>query len=350
MMKLNKRTFISGCLVVVLLLLIIILGIGFSKDKSSNESKTNEIEKKPVEVSEVKIVDLDSKQRPYAVMINNLNEARQIQSGLSEAYLVYELIVEGGITRFLALYQDTDTPKMGSVRSARHYYLDYVLENDAIFVHWGYSNQAKSDIKTLKINNINGLTYEGVYFYRDNPLNISSEHTGFTNMELLKNATNKLGYRQETDNGFLLDYSAKSVNLDNYGNAITATNVTLKYSNYTNNQYVYDKDTKSYKRYVNNKEHIDYDKKKQLEVKNIIVYKVANYTIAGDTKGRQFLENIGSGDGYFVSEGKAIKIKWSKKERSSKTEYIFENGEKLTVNDGNTFIQIMPETGSLVIE
>jgi len=348
MKKLNKN--ITIIIAIILLLTGVVLAVVLLTDKEDNKTTGKEdkvVEKIP---EKVKIVDIESKSRPYAVMVNNLNEARQIQSGLSEAYMIYELIVEGGITRFLALYQDAQTAKIGSVRSARHYYLDYVLENDAIFVHWGYSEQAKSDIKTLKINNINGLTYEGVYFYRDNPLNISSEHTGFTNMELINKATEKLGYRQETENGLLLSYSAESVNLSNYGEATSATDVTVKYSNYTNNKYAYDEETKMYKRYVNNKEHVDYDTKEQLLVKNIIVYEVENYTIAGDDKGRQFLENIGTGEGYFISEGKAVKIKWSKKNRESKTEYTFEDGTKLIVNDGNTFIQIMPATGSLVIK
>lgn len=344
--KINKKTLIiiGGCvgvLIIGIVLTVLLLNKPSENSEEPKKQNTNEPLKK------VTIVDLKSKSRPYAVMINNLAEARQVQSGLSEAYMVYEIIVEGGITRFLALYQDAETAKIGSVRSARHYYLDYVLENDAIFVHWGYSDQAKSDIKTLKINNINGLTYEGVYFYRDNPLKIAYEHTGFTNMEMLKEATKKLKYRQETDSGLLLSYSADPVNLQKYGNELEATDVTLTYSKYIKNQYKYDDESKLYKRFVNGKEHNDFAASEQLMVKNIIVYEVENYTIAGDTKGRQFLENIGSGEGYFITEGKAIKITWKKDDRSSRTKYFYENGTELIVNDGNTFIQIMPKTGSM---
>ena len=348
--KLSKKNIIIiSSLLALLIIGIVVTVLILSKDEHKKQNIKNEevVQKEPEKVD---IVDLESKSRPYAVMVNNLNEARQIQSGLSEAYMVYEMIVEGGITRFLALYKDADTAKIGSVRSARHYYLDYVLENDAFFVHWGYSNQAKNDIQTLRINNINGLVYEGTYFYRDNPLNISSEHTGFTTMEMLKKASKKLGYRQETENGVLLNYSAEPVNLEKHGKPETATNVTIRYSNYIENKYEYDETNKIYKRFVNNKEHKDYATKEQLEVKNIIVYEIDNYTISGDTKGRQFLENIGSGDGYFISEGKSVKIKWNKKDRESKTKYTFEDGFELVVNDGNTFIQIMPITGSLVIK
>lgn len=64
-------------------------------------------------------------------MINNISVARPLQSGLQDAYLMYEIIVEGGITRYMALFMDQNTTRIGSIRSARHYFLDYALENDA---------------------------------------------------------------------------------------------------------------------------------------------------------------------------------------------------------------------------
>ncbi len=282
-------------------------------------------------------------------MINNLNEARRVQSGLSQSYMVYELLAEGGITRFLALFRDADVERIGSVRSARHYYIDYVLENDAIFVHWGWSPQAQSDISSLGIQNIHGLTYEGTYFYRDNPLGLAYEHTGFTNTDLLNKARTKLKYPKDTNEGLLLDYSAKSIDLDTYGDAFDANNIHIVYSNYNTVSYEYDENQKLYKRYANDQEHIDYNTGKQLTAKNIIAYALSYESIAGDTKGRQELRNIGAGTGYFISEGKATKITWEKKTRDSKTVYKFENGEQLVVNDGNTYIQIYPLNGELEI-
>ena len=126
----------------------------------------------------VKIIDEDSKTRPIAVSINNNHDAYP-HAGLQDAYLAYELIAEGGITRIIALFKDQTTEKIGSVRSARHYFLDYVLENDAIFVHYGHSPQALSDIKSLKINNINGM-YDAKGFFRDTSLHRAYEHTAFT--------------------------------------------------------------------------------------------------------------------------------------------------------------------------
>ena len=263
-----------------------------------------------------------------------------------DAYIIYEMIVEGGITRYLALYKDQDTEKIGSVRSARHYYLDYALENDAYYVHWGWSPQAESDIKTLGINNVNGL-YSSA-FYRDKTLNVALEHTGYTSMELLKNAVKK--YRSETNKDLLLNYSADDIDLSNEGDAIDANTVIIKYSNSVVDKYVYDAENKVYKRYVNNVEHKDYQTGKIYTFKNIITYQVSNHLISGDNKGRQEFDNIGSGEGYYITNGKAIKITWSKDSRSEQTVYKYLNGEEIVVSDGNTFIQIQPTGQTLTIE
>ena len=97
--------------------------------------------------------------RTIAVMIDNVGDARP-QAGLNEAYMVYEIIVEGKLTRLMALFKDVDLDKIGPVRSSRHYFLDYALENDAIYVHFGWSPQAQSDIRKLGVNNINGQAYD----------------------------------------------------------------------------------------------------------------------------------------------------------------------------------------------
>ena len=296
-------------LMVLLVLGVVAIGLVFTYTKKFNNNDKDKAnnENVPAPVKELKIVNLDSKTRPIAVMINNHDKARPYHSGLQEAYIVYEIIVEGGYTRYMALYKDVNLDAIGSVRSSRHYFLDYALENDAIYVHWGWSNKAQEDISTLGVNNINGLNYENVYFYRDKSLNVSMEHTGYTKTEMI----NK---------------------------------VNIPYSGITTTSYEYDSNAKVYKRFVNGKEHVDYVTKKQYTAKNIIVYNVSNHVLNGDVKGRQDIDNLGSGNGYFISEGYAVPITWEKKSRTSQTVYKYLNGEEIKVNDGNTFIQIQPST------
>lgn len=340
----------SKVLIFIIALIVVFGTFGaikiFSKKDNTNSENNNS---NPVEQKNIEILDMNSTSRPVAVMINNIGAARQYHSGLQDAYLVYEIIVEGGITRLMALYKDADTAKIGSVRSARHYYLDYVLENDAIYVHWGFSDQANKDIKSLGINNVNGLYYGNTYFWRDNSLNVSLEHRAFTSMELINKAIDKFGYRKTLERSLLLNYSAEEIDIANMDDAIPAKDVSIRYSSSVVTTYVYDEESGNYKRSVNGEKHVDYITKEQYTAKNIITYKVNNATISGDDKGRQNLDNIGSGEGYLITNGYAVPITWEKKSRSSKTVYKYKNGEVINVNDGNTYIQIQPSGQKLSI-
>ena len=156
---LNKKTkIILWSVLVVLLIALVVLFFVFGTgkknlvDKQEEEVKTEEPETTPEpEVPKVQIIDLDSKSRNVAVMINNIRTVWGYQSGLQDAYLIYEMIVEGGYTRLMAIYKDKMPERIGSVRSARPYYLDYALENDALYIHFGGSDQALRDVRTLGI-------------------------------------------------------------------------------------------------------------------------------------------------------------------------------------------------------
>ena len=349
MAKRNKKMK-KGMLFGLIALVVIAIGAGFWF--FGDKEKLQEIipGKKPKEEEKkLQIVDLGSSSRSFAVMINNHNQARPYHSGLGDAYIVYEMIVEGSITRYLAIFRDASTEKIGSVRSARHYFLDYALENDAIYVHWGQSPQAQADINSLRVNAINGIAYEGKYFFRDKSLNVSSEHTGFTSMKLVNEGASNLNYRTTSEKRLLLDYSVESVDMASIEGAKAANTVSIDYgSNKT--EYVYDAARKVYLRRTGGTPHIDYVTKEQFSAKNIITYKVSTSTIAGDSSGRQDFDNIGRGEGYFISEGYAVPITWEKSSRSAQTVYKYNDGTEIKVNDGNTWIQIQPTSRTLVIE
>lgn len=344
--KKGKRFFtIFGIIVVLIITIILCMNLG-KKEEPIKENKPKK-ESKPKVEEKLKIVDLDSKTRPYAVMINNINVARPLQSGLQDAYIVYELIVEGGITRYMALFQEQSTARIGSVRSARHYYLDYALENDAIYVHHGQSDQAAGDFSRLSIDRI--VVNNSTTGWRDRTLNVSSEHTLFTSIEKLNNGLSGLRTTREKD--FLLDYSVKSLDLSGKEGSIVANKISIPYSNYLTTSYEYDSVNKVYNRFVNGSIHKDYVTGNQYTTKNIITYQVNNYDLNdGSGKGRQGIDNIGSGTGYYISEGYAVPIKWSKSSREAQTKYTYSDGTEIKVNDGNTFIQIQPTGQNLTIE
>ena len=317
-----------------------------SKKDSTLPKITKKNSSTPMIESNLKIVDLNSKTRPYAIMINNLGVARPLQSGLQDAMIIYEMIVEGGLTRYMAVFQDQNTERIGSIRSARHYFLDYALENDAIYVHHGNSPQAAADFKTLNIDRISvDASKTG---WRDKSLNVSTEHTLFTSIAKLNNG---VGNKRKTRNkDFLLNYSETPIDLSTKEGAIKANNIEITYSGSVKSSYEYDESVQNYKRSVNGKAHTDYVTKKQYTFKNIITYQVSNTSLNdGSGKDRQTLDNIGSGEGYYITNGYAVPITWSKSSRSSQTVYKYKDGTEIDVNDGNTFIQIQPKGKNLII-
>ena len=343
----NKKIKKEYLLIIIVLVVVALLGtlIYLTTSKKNKNNSENDNSTTTTTVKKLNIVNEESKSRPYAIMINNVEGARKLQSGLQDAYMVYELMVEGGITRYLALFLDQTTERIGSIRSARHYYLDYALENDAIYVHHGYSPQAREDWSKLGVDRIE--VNESTTGCRDKSASKTYEFTLFTNIEKLgKGIRSK---RTERNKDLLLNYSVDNIDISQMEGAIPANKIDIKYSNNTTTNYKYDTDNNIYLRSVNNKSQNDYVTGKQLTVKNIIVYKVKYSNIQGDDKGRQTIDNVGNGTGYYISNGYAVPITWKKDSRSSATIYKYNNGKEIQVNDGNTFIQIMPDNQTLAI-
>ena len=291
----------------------------------------------------LQIIDEESKSRNIAVMINNIKNVWGYQSGIQDAHIVYEIIAEGGITRLMAIFKDQDTERIGTVRSARIYYLDYALENDAIYVHIGGSKEAKRDIKTLGIPDL-----ESEVTFRDRSLGLAYEHTAFATMEKIKDRIEKRKIRNTTERDNLLNYSVDEIDVSTIEGAIPANEVYINFSGSKSTTFKYDEETKVYKRFQNKVEHIDYVTKEQYTVKNIITYQVKNSSY--DSYGRQALDNIGSGEGYYITNGYAVPITWEKTSRAGQTVYKYKDGKEIIVNDGNTHIEIQPKNKKLEIK
>ena len=336
-------------LVAILIILIIVAGVILAQkimeDKKNTETSVGEKEITRVVKEEKQVQIYKGNDRPFAVMIDNHSDAWP-QASLNKAYMVYEIIVEGGETRLMALYKGAELDKIGPVRSARHYFIDYAMENDAIYVHFGQSPQAESDLKKFSINDINGIAEDGSTFWRVRDK--MAPHNAVTSTEkLIASATNK-GYRKTSDKKSVLNYVTDDVQLKD---GISANTVTIPHSNLQTVKYEYNEETKMYERYARNKKQIDWDTKESVMTKNIIITYCDNYTLAdSENKGRQGLKNIGTFDGYYITNGKAIKIKCIKNDRDEVTTYQDLEGKTIDVNDGNTFVNICPTTAQVLIE
>ena len=350
--KSNKKLFIIGGIVLGVIVVVgLILLFGGKKEeipkgtpqKEEPVEEPKEDSQSTVDSKDVKIIDVNSKTRPYAIMINCKNEALP-QAGLQDAYIVYELLVEGGITRMLAIFKDVDLNKIGSVRSARVQYFAYAFENDAVYVHAGGSPESLNRISADKIADID---VDGKYGVRDKSLNRAWEHVLVTDSSHLSKAMSEKKLRSTTEQKNLLHYESVELDLSKYNDKKEAKEVDIKNSNYRTAVYKYDEANKNYLRFMNNKKNTDLVTGEQYHVKNIIVYGVNHTTYTYKSKTQyQKPHNIGSGEGYYITDGYALPITWEKKDEASQTVYKYkETGEELVVNDGNTYIQIYPSNG-----
>lgn len=311
-------------------------------EKNNIGNIVEQIVQEPVQ-KEVEIFNGNA--RPIAIMIDNVGDARP-QAGLNDAYIVYEIIVEGNLTRLMAIYKDVDLEKIGPIRSSRHYFLDYALENDAIYVHFGWSPQAQSDISKLDVDNINGMAESSTSFWRVRDK--AAPHNAVTSTEKILKIAERKKYDTTSEKESVLNYVTHEVELES---ELLAIDITIPYSSGYKVTYKYDEETKRYTRGYNKTAQKDWDTKELVTTKNIIITFAKNYTLNdGTTKGRQNLSNIGILDGYYITNGKAIKITCTKSSRKAQTVYKDLEGNEIDVNDGNTFIQIVPISSKVKIE
>ena len=223
-MESNKKVIKIVIILVVSLIILLgaILGTKIFLDQKSisernkemAEKQSTEIEQK-VEKEEEKPQKKEPKifngtDRPIAVMIDN-HKGAWPQAGLNKTYLVYEIIVEGGETRLMALFKGQNVDVIGPVRSSRHYFLDYVMENDALYAHYGWSPKAQDDISAYSISNINGIYYGKPTFWRVSTK--KAPHNAMTSTESILNASKKNNYRTTSDVSSVLNYAQDEVNL-----------------------------------------------------------------------------------------------------------------------------------------
>lgn len=277
--------------------------------------------------------------RPIAVMINNLKEALP-SSSTKKADIIYECMVEGGITRIMPIFSEyDDIEKLGSVRSARHYYINIANEYDAIYVHYGQSEPARIALEGGAINTINGLWYD-IGFYRDNSR--VAPHNVYTTSEMIEQAIKD--YKYSTEYGMthekVLSFNEEDTDLEDGKKAET---VHVNFSSYSQPYFVYDKETKLYDRYEYGAPQVDElaeEDDNVLNFKNIIV-QVSSYECINPSNDLQELTQVGKGKGYYFTDGKGIPITWKKSSANSRTKFFTEDGEELLLNPGKTWVSII---------
>lgn len=273
-------------------------------------------------------------QRPIAVMIDNEASARP-SSGIINADVVYEIPAEGNITRYMAIFHHLPTDKIGPVRSARPYFIDKALEYGAVYVHCGGSPQAYSDIKKMKVDELDELK-GAACFWRSNDRKMP--HNLYASFKRMKEVmiSKKLENNQTIQASPCFKFSDSFENMGGKENKAISINY---FGNYKV-AYEYDEKEKVYYRIVNGSRMKDKESKQEVKTTNVIIERVKTKVL--DKAGRLEVYDVGKDSGYFLTGGKLIEMEWEKKDRRAKTIYKDLKGNELELNKGNTWIQVVP--------
>lgn len=272
------------------------------------------------------------------VMIENLYPNARPQSGLGQAGIVYEALAEGGITRFLALFQEPLPVSLGPVRSLRPYYLDWGLEYGVPVAHAGGSQPALAAIKPLGMKDINALVYDGGYFFRTRDR--AAPHNLYTNQTLLAGLDQKLGFATAPT----FKPSARKPDAPVSPAPHPTININFSTSHYAV-QYRYDAPSNSYARFMGGTPHVDRNTGKPILVKNIVLEFIpVGYSTQPDGKPETDYNLIGQGKAVVFDDGNAIPATWSKTTDASPTAIIGTNGQPIALNRGTTWFEIVQTT------
>ncbi len=274
-------------------------------------------------------------------MLDNHPSARW-QAGISKAEVVYECEVEYPYTRYMAVFMCEAPEHIGPVRSARPYYLRYALEYDSMYVHVGGSQEALGTIVDYNMADLDGLTSGEFWRYYKTGKEIPNNM--YTAMENIRSAQSYLKYRQSGDfEGF--KFNEELAGLDSlYGDAVDCIDLKIIYNKSYAVDYEYSSDG-DYKRYVNGERQLDEYYEEKINAANIIIQKVNKEVV--DNYGRIHLNTVSDGTGYFITDGKCIDITWKKDSYRSKTMYLDSRGNEITLNPGQTWIQVISQNSSV---
>lgn len=270
-------------------------------------------------------------------IVENSESARP-QSGLNAADIVYETIAEGGIPRFIALFQSGNAQKVGPIRSARSYFLDISKEYNLPFAHCGGSEEALNEIKNKNLMSMNEMTYASTY-WRDSTR--KAPHNLYTSTEKLRELVKTKDYVKAPTVKLKFDKSYWDSD-----KLSPATDILLKINKYYNTSYIY-KDGLYFKS-MDGVSSTNKEDKLPLAFKNIVVQITS---IKTQVDGLHLdIALVGSGDGYVISNGKFIKMHWSKKNATSQTLLTDEEGNALPLNPGKTWWNIVDKSSKIDIK
>lgn len=287
-----------------------------------------------------------TRSRPVAIMLNNIKAAMP-QQGNSQADIIYEVLAEGGITRMLGIYQDiSQLGVVGSVRSARLYYLELALGHDAVYVHAGGSPEFYEKKEAWGLETVDGVN--GYYAYADTGLfwrdrervdgnYYAYEHSLVTSGQRLTEVLTRRGVLGEHAEDYTYEMQFAEAAVPAGGEAVSA--ITVPFSGYKSTVFRYDAQSGLYSVEQYGQPYIDGNDGDQITVANVLVLRTQCTVV--DDAGRLTVE-LTSGEGWFSCGGVLIPITWEKGEKEQQLRYYDQSGQPLTLSTGKSYVCIIP--------
>ncbi len=345
-----------------MLLVTAVVGMTFTGCKKEEEVVEPEpepevvevVEEEPVEVEPVEIlpanqnlltgeIDLTDEaigKRPLAIMVNNVNDAMP-QYGVGEADIIFELPVEGNLTRFMAVFADyTQVPEVCAIRSCRYNFPTLSEGFDAYYAFWGMDDSTRPYFNSLETDHFDGMANTAGMFSRDQDRinsGYSLEHTAVFDGPSLVEAVESQGYRTEIEEdnaepAFLFNGLEEQLKAEGEDCIMVETDFGAAVGTFN-----YDEENKVYLKQLNGNDQIDGKTEEQLAFTNVFILETEIGLLENGVHKRIDMEG---GNGYYVSNGGVQEITWKKDggEANSHLEFYDLDGEELSINRGKSYI------------
>ena len=371
---------------VVILLLIMCIGLGgcLSRDESSSDSAASvaqesleSTEYSAISEPEPEISDEESSgvepeipegyvyslytglpvpeetagRKPVAISINNHRKASP-QSGLPYADIIYEAPVEGNMTRFVAVFQDYEqVEKIGPIRSARRYFIDFALDQSAALIHFGEDTSISKVYAQVGCPHINGISsLEEIMTWRSKDR--KAPHNVYTSGERLVEAMQKAKIPTEIESDVTPVFSFRKTDETPTG-AEPVQHVAIPYLIYESynqiSEFYYQEKTGTYGRVQFDEPQTDMETREQLQFKNVLI-QIADVHERGDEAGHKDMVSIGEGTGFYLTNGVCQPVTWKKTDQQTPTHWYDEAGRDQLLNPGKTWISVVPLKQELTME
>lgn len=319
-----KRLSRKKKILVIAVLLLLIGGIAYALTRSDEPATEIQPEKKYYSQLTGREVTEEESLRPVlAIMVENSEEARP-QAGLDGAGIVFEAVTEGGITRYMALYQEDMPKEVAPVRSVRPYFVDWFSGFDASIAHVGGSAPALEMLDQRESKSLNQFAFPGPY-YR------STERAAPHNMHA---RTNDLRDLQKEEGHEKSEFDEIPRSDDAPAQTPAAPKISVNFSSPVFQvEFRYNAQSNSYTRYLGGQPHIDALTNKPITVKNVVVI---NMPENGQTSA------TGNGEAWLFKDGNVQEVRWQLNDHSNRLKLVDANNEEVALNRGDAWISALP--------